>query len=135
MNGPGGMMAARILLVDNDKDRRASLGVILKSSGYLVFEAADNENALSLLAGERFDLTLLDITLPDRSGLRVLQFLKENYSAGKVIVITGTTGLENAIKSATPESQEYITKPYDSFEVHRACSFRTISDKRQTPDH
>ena len=53
--------------------------MILKSSGYRVVEAADCENAFFLLACERFELILLDIILPDKSGFRVLEFLKENH--------------------------------------------------------
>jgi len=110
---PRELATARILLVDGDKDLRDSARAILKSSGYLVVEATDHEHAFSLLASEKFDLILLDITLPDRSGFRVLEFLKANHVASKVIVITGTIGLVNAIQSPTLEKPEYVTKPYN----------------------
>ncbi len=106
-------MTEKILLVHADKDLRDSVRVILNSSGYLVFEAADCENALSLLANETFDLILLNITLPDKSSFRVLDFLNENHLNSKVIVITGTAGLEHTIKSTSLGAREYITKPYD----------------------
>lgn len=124
-------MAVKILLVDYDKDRRDSVQVILKSSGYLVVEAADCENAFSLLASERFDLILLDITLPDKSGFRVLEFLKENHVTSKVIVITGTVGLEDAIKSAIPGTRDYVTKPYNPNDLLKSIE-HVLSDRSQT---
>jgi DNA-binding response OmpR family regulator len=130
-NSSGGIMAARILLVDDNKDRRESVLVILKSSGYQVIEAADFEHAFSLLVSERFDLILLDITLPDKSGFKVLEFLKENHLAGKVIVITGAVGIEYTIKSATPGARDYITKPYDPERLLKSIE-HVLSDRSQT---
>jgi DNA-binding response OmpR family regulator len=106
-------MTAKILLIDDDKDRRDSVQLMLKSSGYLDVKAADCESASSFLTSEMFDLILLDITLPEMGGFQVLKFLKDNHLSSKVIVITGTVGLKNAIKSTTPVARDYITKPYD----------------------
>jgi DNA-binding response OmpR family regulator len=66
-----------------------------------------------MLGTESFDLILLDLTLPEKSGFRVLTFLRENHLASKVIVITGTVELENEIKNTTPGAGDYITKPYN----------------------
>ncbi len=124
-------MAVKILLVDDDKDRRNSVHVFLKSSGYLVVKEADSENASSLLTSERFDLILLDITLPDIGGFRVLKFLKENHLSSKVIVITGTVGLKDAIKSATPVARDYVTKPYNPDYLLKSIE-HILSDRSQT---
>ena len=106
-------MAAKVLLVDGDKDLRNCVQEILKSSGYLVAEAADCQSALSLLEGERFDLILLDIALPDRSGFSILEYCQETRVASKIIVITGTVELGIEIKSASLGVQDCVTKPYD----------------------
>ena len=124
-------MAGKILLVDDDKDLRDVVRVILDSSGYLVVEAADCEHALSLLASERFDLILLDIALPDRSGFRVLEFVRENHIAAKVIMITGTVGLENAIKSTSLGARDYITKPYNPNYLLKSIE-HILSDRSET---
>lgn len=124
-------MAAKILLVDDDKNRRDSVRVILKSSGYLAVKEADCENAFSFLAGERFDFILIDITLPDKSGFKVLEFLKENRLPSKVIVITGTVGLENAIRSATPLAIDYIKKPYNPNCLLKSIE-HVLSERSQT---
>ena len=124
-------MAARILLVDDDKDRSDSVRKLLKPSGYLVIEAADREDALSLLAHEKFDLILLDITLPDKSGFRVLEFLEKNNIASRVMVITGTVGIANVVTSATPGAQEQITKPYAPADLLKSIE-HVLSDRSRT---
>jgi DNA-binding response OmpR family regulator len=106
-------MAAKILLIDDNEIRRDSLRVTLVSKPQFSVEAVNCSSAISLLKTESFDLILLDVTLPDKSGFRVLEFLRENHLAGKVIVITGTVELENEIKSTTPGAGDYITKPYN----------------------
>ncbi len=106
-------MAAKILLIDDNKSRRSSLRLVLMSNPEFTVEAVDCSSAISMLGDVSFDLILLDVTLPDKSGFRVLEFLRENHLAGKVIVITGTVELENEIKSTTPGAGDYITKPYN----------------------
>jgi DNA-binding response OmpR family regulator len=124
-------MGAKILLVDDNKSRRDSLRSILMSNAEFAVEAADCSSALSLLGTASFDLILLDITLPDRSGFQVLEFLSENHLAGKVIVITGTVELENEIKSTTPGAGDYITKPYNPIYLLMSIE-HVLSDKYPT---
>jgi DNA-binding response OmpR family regulator len=126
-------MDVKILLVDDDRDRRDYVQGILKSSGYLVVKETDCENAFSLLTSESFNLILLDITLPDQSGFRVLEFLKEKNLTSKVIVITGTKALENAIKSAIPGAQDYVTNPYSPHSLIK--SIEHVLDDRSQPYH
>jgi DNA-binding response OmpR family regulator len=106
-------MAARILLIDDDKDRRGSVSSALRSSGGFEVEAVDCVTSLSKLANDRFDLIVLDVTLPQRGGFRVLEYLREHHLAGRVIVITGTVEVENAIKTASPGAGDYLVKPYN----------------------
>ena len=106
-------MAAKILLIDDDKDVGHIVREILKSSRYIVVEATDNDHAFSLLAQEKFDLILLDITLPEKNGMRVLEFLSEKKIETKVIAITGSKNLEKEITEAIHGVQEYFVKPYN----------------------
>jgi DNA-binding NtrC family response regulator len=104
----------KILLVDDDDEVRVVVGTILRSHGYSVAEAANCDAALERLGSVRFDVVLLDITLPDDNGFKVLEFIREKHLSCKVIMITGTIGLENAIKSATLGAKDYIAKPYNA---------------------
>jgi DNA-binding response OmpR family regulator len=124
-------MAAKILLIDYDKNRRQSVRSILKSSDYLVVESHDYEHALTSLADDKFDLILLDITLPDKSGFQVLAFLEKNHIASKVMVITGAVGLANVVRNAIPGSQEYITKPSSPDDLLKSIK-HVLSDRAQS---
>jgi DNA-binding response OmpR family regulator len=109
----GVFMAVKILLVDENKKLGDSVRETLKSCGYHVVEATDNEHAFSMLSSDKFDLILLDITLPKKSGLRILEYLREKQLTCTVIVITGSVELENEIKSKSLGVQDYISKPYN----------------------
>ena len=102
----------RILLVDDDDDLRGLLRTVLKYNGFSVTEARTGNLAMGLLRSQQFDLVLLDITLPDGNGFRVAEFLRENKFSSKVIVITGTGGLENAVRGASFGVRDYISKPF-----------------------
>ena len=106
--------AARILLVEDDDDVRSLMQTTLEFNGHSVVEARDCSTAMQLLKGQDFDVVLLDITLPDGKGFTVARFLQENNLSQKVIMITGTAGLENAVKSAALGVKEYITKPFST---------------------
>lgn len=121
-------MAAKLLLIDNNGNRRDSVRTLLKSNGSLVVEAADCASAISILESEKFDLILLDITLPDRSGFGVLEFLEKNQIASRVMVITGTVGVANVIRSAAPGTREYITKPFNPDDLLKSIE-HVLSDQ------
>ena len=105
---------ARILLADDDDNLRVILQPILESGGYRVVGSSDCRTTIQLLRDEPFDLVLLDITLPDRSGFAVLEFVRENSLSSKVIIITGTDGLQNVIRGATLGVMDYLIKPFTS---------------------
>jgi len=127
-------MAAKILLIDDNKERRGSILEILKSNRSLATEACDCAEALSSLARNKFDLILLDMTPPSKCGFGILKFLEENLVASKVMVITGTAGVANIIRSATPGAREYVTKPYNPegllTSIEHLLSDRTPADLR-----
>jgi len=124
-------MAAKILLVDDNGSRRDSVHTFLKSNSSLVVEVTDCSNALFLLATGKFDLILLDITLPDKNGFRVLEFIEKNEIASKVMLITGTVGVANVIQSEIPGGQESVTKPYNPDDLVKSIE-HVLSDLSQS---
>lgn len=104
--------AAQILLVDDDEEMRNLLQMVLIHGGYSVTPAGSAEDAIGSIRKQHFDVVLLDLTLPDGSGFRVAEFLQDNRIPGKVIVITGTSRLENAIRGASLGVCDYLTKPF-----------------------
>jgi len=123
--------AAKILLINDDENQRDSIRVILKSCNSCTVEATDCVNALLMLAQEKFDLIVLDITHPDKSGFRILEFLKQNQIVSKVMITTGTTGVANIISSALPETGRHFTKPYNPDDLLKSVE-HILSERSET---
>lgn len=102
-----------ILFVDDDAELRSIVREQLLASGYEVTEATDGLEAVDILNEKKFRLVLLDITMPGKSGLDVLKFIKANYPGCRVIMLTGVAGLAVAIESLKLGADDYITKPYN----------------------
>jgi two-component system nitrogen regulation response regulator NtrX len=94
-------MAATILLVDDEPQILQALSGLLQDEDFEVITAPEGETALRLVREELPDLVMLDIALPGKDGLEILQDLKDQYPALPVIMISAYGSVENAVK-ATP---------------------------------
>lgn len=103
----------KILFVDDDPELRSIVKDQLVSVGYDIDEAEDGLMAMNKVRDSEYDLLLLDITMPGKSGLDVLKFVKEESPDCKVIMLTGVVGLSVAIESLKLGADDYITKPYN----------------------
>jgi DNA-binding NtrC family response regulator len=95
----GGIMAERpvsILVVDDDMDILKMLKEVLTKKGWKAFIAPTGEAAMANMASEKIDIVLLDIRLPDKTGLEILKDIRKGYPDVKVIMITGF-GYDNAL--------------------------------------
>ncbi len=103
----------RILFVDDDAELREILKDQLMLSGYDFDEAEDGNVAIEKVRENTYDLLLLDITMPGKSGLDVLKEVKQITPSLRVIMLTGVVGLSVAIESLKLGADDYITKPYN----------------------
>ena len=110
------MPNATVLIVDDELLIRWSLASRLKDEGYRTLEAATAAEALSQHR-EGVDLVLLDIGLPDASGLAVLRQIKEADPDTLVIMLTGDTGVQTAVEAMKAGAAHYANKPFDLDEV------------------
>lgn len=108
--------AARILIVDDDERLRRVLSRYLAREGYSVREAADGDEMRSRLAGERPDLVILDLMLPDEDGLSLARELRAQSSIA-IIMLTGKTDIIDRIVGLELGADDYITKPFDEREL------------------
>ncbi len=89
---------AKILVVDDEENIRKSLKMILEYEGYSFLEAADGEEALKRLEETvGLDLVLLDVKLPGKDGLEVLEELKKKPYAPEVIMVSGHGTIKTAV--------------------------------------
>ena len=106
---------ASLLVVDDSDANRDMLSRRLQRRGYAVTAAAGGREALELIAKHRYDLILLDIVMPDVNGLKVLQTLRQTWSAADLPVIIATAKDEsgNVVDGLKAGANDYVTKPLD----------------------
>ena len=102
----------RILVVDDDRAFRHAMSVLLQEAGHSVVQAADGLSALRELAGEAFDVMLLDVGLPGMSGLDVLEAVQILAAPPRVVMITADDTSETLLKAVRGQADRYITKPF-----------------------
>ncbi|MCG2841897.1 response regulator transcription factor [Sandaracinobacter sp. RS1-74] len=109
--------ATRLLLVEDDRALSEPLGRTLELSGFTVYTTAYGEDALDLARAYRFDVVVLDLTLPDMPGQHVLQQLRQTRPDTPVIILSGETDLEAKIENFLEGADDYVTKPFHRDEL------------------
>lgn len=105
-----------ILVVDDERGVRESIKMTLKDR-YRIAEAADGKSALAKMLKEPVDLVLLDVNLPDTSGIKVLKELKRMDETVNVIMITADNSVKTAVHAMKLGAYDYITKPFNIEEL------------------
>jgi two-component system nitrogen regulation response regulator NtrX len=102
-----------ILVVDDEPDIRRTLEAILAEEGYAVTTASTAAEALDLVRDAIFDTVLLDVWLPDRDGLDVLQEIRamDGGSGPEVIIISGHGTIEAAVRATKLGAYDFLEKP------------------------
>jgi DNA-binding NtrC family response regulator len=103
-----------ILIIDDNPEIRESLETLLEIEGYHTDGAETAEGGLALLSNSVYDLVLLDIGLPDRSGLEVLEEIRDRDPNLPVIMITAQGTIENAVRAMSSGATNFIQKPWDN---------------------
>jgi len=109
-------MNARILLIDDELTIRRMLRMSLESRGYQVAEAANAEQAQAVCLSYKPQLIILDLGLPDQSGLDWLRRLRE-WSQVPVLVLTVSDQEESKVSLLEAGADDYVTKPFGIPEI------------------
>jgi len=107
----------RLLLVEDDRMIGESLRNALRGCGYAVDWVRDGRAADGTLATERFDLVLLDLGLPQRDGMDVLQALRARGDRTPVIVLTARDSLASRVRGLDAGADDYLVKPFELDEL------------------
>ncbi|HET7298537.1 MAG TPA: response regulator, partial [Burkholderiales bacterium] len=110
-------MSARILVVDDEEIVLQSCRRALGDGERVVDTAASGAEALKRIEEGRYDLVLLDIMMPDIDGLQVLQRVKESHPDIEVIMVTGLSQIETAVRAMKLGAFDYLPKPFDPDEL------------------
>ncbi|WP_250229847.1 response regulator transcription factor [Anaeropeptidivorans aminofermentans] len=106
------MSAKQILLVEDNEQIMQGNERLLKRRGYEVVTALTLSDARKAVGAQMPDLFVLDIMLPDGSGLDFMQELRQ-YSQTPVLLLTGLTTSEDIVRGLTAGGDDYLPKPYD----------------------
>jgi len=117
----------RALVLDDEQGIRKTLKVILAESDTEVFEAGTLADAQALVRDYYFDMAVVDMRLPDGSGIDVLRNIKETTPQTVVLVITAFASTETAIETMKAGAYDYVTKPFNLDEIR--IVFKNIKEK------
>ncbi len=104
-------MSEHILIVDDEEGIRETLSGILEDEGYRVTAVETVAEARSILRRETFDLGLLDVWLPDGDGIDLLQELQAGLFIQPVIMISGHSNIDSAVKAIRLGAYDFLEKP------------------------
>jgi two-component system, OmpR family, KDP operon response regulator KdpE len=106
----------RVLIVEDERPLRRALAMNLTARGYEVAEAGTATAALGAAATEAHDVILLDLGLPDLSGMGVIRAVRA-YSSTPIIVLSARTGSSDKVAALDLGADDYVTKPFSIDEL------------------
>ena len=106
-------MTPTILVVDDEKNIRRTLGMILKSQGYEMLEAESGEQALEILASRAVHVALLDVRLPGIDGLETLQKGRAVQPDTAFVMMSGEATVRAAVQATKDGANDFLEKPLD----------------------
>ncbi len=119
-----------IMIVDDEERIRRILSMQLEKSGYNVIPISDGQEALSLIGQVDIDVIITDIRMPGVTGDQILRYVKTNYPAIPVIMLTGVVDVETAVSIMRSGAYDYLVKPIKKDDLLvtllRALEYRNV---------
>ena len=100
------------MIVDDESEIRETLFEGLSNNGYAIFLAENGEGALRLFDQRTFDLVVLDVNLPDRDGVQLLETIRRRSAEVPVIMMTGFGTTQSAVEAMRRGAFDYLLKPF-----------------------
>jgi len=119
----------KVLVIDDEADIRESLDALLSLEGYDVELAANGTEGSKKLDSHVYDLVLLDLMMPDRSGMEVLRGFRERDRDTPIFMITAFGSTETAVSALKLGANDYFTKPWENDKLLIEID-RTIAQRR-----
>lgn len=120
-------MPYKILIADDEPDTLDLCSKVLKKEGYEVFTAKDGLEALKMIRESAFDLLLLDIRMPGKNGMEVLE---EATAIGlDTVMITAYSSVETAVEAIKKGASDYLVKPFEASDI-RSVVKKVISQQK-----
>jgi len=110
-------MSSRILLVEDEPGLVLTLTDLLRAEGYAVDTAMDGEAGLTKAAARKFDLVILDVMLPKKTGFNVCRELRQRGVDTAILMLTARTQVLDRVAGLKLGADDYLAKPFDPAEL------------------
>lgn len=134
-------MMQRVLIIEDNSDMRGALARFLDNSGYRVTALDSTEDGIDAVDEQDFDLALIDINLPGKSGFSMVEYIREEKKTMPIIVMTARDGLQDKLNGFELGITDYLVKPFDlkellaRMQVHLARAGSTNQSAEITTEH
>ena len=124
----------RILVVDDEKSMRITLGEFLDNEGYITHLASNAAQAYEALAQNEYDVVISDIIMPHMSGIELLSKIRERSKTVQVIIMTGEPTVDTAVEAVRLGANDYLSKPINKETllkaVFNAVLIKSLTDEK-----
>ena len=107
-------MSKTILVVDDSASIRQVVGIALRGAGYQTIEACDGKDALSKMTGDKINLIISDVNMPNMDGITFLKEVKKHprYKFTPVIMLTTEAGKDKMMEGREAGAKAWVVKPF-----------------------
>ena len=110
------------MVVDDEKEPRELAREFLEGSGFVCFTACGGQAALEVFAANQIDLAVVDVTMPDMSGLDLFKVVKEKYPRTAVLLVGVENRMDFAVSRIKDGALDYLVKPVDKVKLLQAVN-------------
>jgi two-component system response regulator PhoP len=121
-------MAKKILIVEDNQDLRESLKTFLGEEGSLVTAVASAEDGIDAVDEKTFDIAIIDINLPGKSGFNLIEYIRAEGHGYPLIAMTARDGIVDKVKGFDLGLTDYIVKPFDLLELRSRINAHARKD-------
>ena len=122
-----------ILLIEDDDLVARGVGMMLQLEGFAVQVASSGQQGIDLVRSHGFGLVLLDLNLPDMSGMAVLRELRTSWIGTPIMVLSGVAETDTKVAMLMNGADDYVTKPYNRDEL--VARVHAVLRRSETPVH
>src|SRR5690606_12196836 len=106
------------ILVEDNKELAHNIQTFLEKEGFICETSFNYAEALDKLASFEYDIVILDIMLPDRSGLQLLEWIKREKIESGILIISARNAVDDKINGLELGADDYLTKPFHLTELN-----------------
>jgi len=123
-----------ILLVEDDQDLASTIIEYLEASDFIIDHAYHCDAAFNLMQANHYDMIILDVMLPRKSGFEICETLRSEYSySGPILFLTAMDTLDNKLQGFKAGCDDYLVKPFELPELE--CRLHALSKRGNRIDH